>query len=79
MSGLIDPADDGVEITPSDTVDLERVTRGLYVGTIGDVKVTMASGNTVTWVALAAGVIHPLQVRRVFATGTDATDIVAAY
>ena len=30
-------------------------------------------------VALAAGVIHPLQVVRVYASGTTATDIVGLY
>lgn len=79
MSGLIDPADDGVEITPSDTVDLTTVTRGLYVGVIGDVRVAMASGSVITFVGMAAGIVHPFRVRRVYATGTDATDIVGVY
>ena len=79
MTGLIDPADAGFEITPSDTVDLERNTRGLYVGGIGDVTVDMAGGGTITFVALSSGVIHPLQVKRVYATGTDASDIIGVY
>jgi hypothetical protein len=76
MSGLIDPGDDGFDITPSDTEDLAVPTRGLYVGTTGDIKVDMLSGTTLTWVGLVAGIIHPLQVRKVYATGTDATDII---
>lgn len=76
MSGLIDPGDDGFDITPSDTEDLAVPTRGLYVGAVGDVKVDMLSGTTLTFVALAAGIIHPFRVRRVYATGTDATDII---
>ena len=79
MSGLIDPASAGFEITPSDSANLERNTRGLYVGVIGDVTVDMASGNTITFVALAAGIVHPLQVKRVYASGTDATDIIGVY
>ena len=75
MSGLIDPADGAFAITPSDTEDLEQVTRGLYVGVSGDVKVDMANGDAVTFVSLAAGVIHPLRVRRVYSTGTAATSI----
>ena len=79
MSGLIDPADAGFEITPSDSADLEQTTRGLYVGIIGDVTVVMAAGMTLTFVELAAGIIHPLKVKKVFATGTDAADIVGVY
>lgn len=79
MSGLIDPADAGFEITPSDTEDLEEVTRGLFVGGIGDVKVDMAGVGTITFVGLAAGIVHPFQVKRVYATDTDATDIVGVY
>ena len=76
MSGLIDPADDGFAITPSDTEDLEVPTRYLYVGVAGNVKVDMLSGTTITWVTLAAGVLHQLQVRKVYSTGTAATSII---
>jgi len=79
MSSLIDPGDDGTEITPSDTEDLAVVTRGLFVGAIGDVKVDMASGSTITFVSVVPGIVHPLRVRRVYATGTDATDIVGVW
>jgi len=79
MSGLIDPSDYAVAVTPSDSADLAKVSRGLYVGASGDVKVDLASGETVTFVALAAGIVHPLQVRRVYSTDTTATDIVAVY
>ena len=73
---VIDPGDDGFVITPSDTEDLDIPTRGLYVGVVGDVKVDMISGSTLTFVSMVAGIVHPLQVRRVYSTGTDATDIV---
>ena len=76
MSGLIDPADDGFVITPSDTEDLAVPTRGLYVGGSGDVKVDMLTGTTLTWISLTAGIIHPIQVRRVYSTSTDATNII---
>lgn len=62
-------------ITPDDNTDLSILARGIYVGTSGDVKVTMADGTTVTFGALAAGVVHPLAVKRVWSTGTDATGI----
>lgn len=79
-SDLTNPALKAFEITPSDSADLPSITRGLYVGVSGDVKVTMAgNGGTVVFVGLAAGMIHPLRVQRVFANGTDATNIVGVY
>lgn len=69
-----------VAVTPSDTVDLVGGnTFGLYVGATGDVKAVLPDGVAVTFVDLAAGVVHPLCVKRVFATGTAATSIVACY
>jgi len=76
---MIDPIEGAFDITPDDDVDLERQTRGIYVGTSGDLTVTTVSGTTVTFVALSAGQIHPIRVLRVFATGTDAEDIVGVY
>ena len=79
MSGLIDPSEAGFEVTPGDDNDQAVVGRGLYVGVSGDVKVDMFNGDTITFVNLAAGTIHPIRVRRVYATGTEATDIVIVY
>jgi hypothetical protein len=66
-------------ITPNDTTDLARVTRGIYVATTGALKVDMADSSTVTFTGLAAGVIHPIAAKRVYATGTGATGIVGVY
>ena len=76
---MIDPIESGFEITPSNTEDLERVTRGIYVGVSGDLKVDLASGDTITFVGINGGQIHPIRVRRVYATGTDATDLIGVY
>lgn len=65
-------------ITPNNTSDI-RVTRGLYVGVAGDVKVDMADSSTVTFTGLASGMVHPLAVKRVYATGTTATGIIGVY
>jgi hypothetical protein len=75
------PARNAAAITPSDTVDLTSPTRGLYVGVSGDVVAIMADDGTtsVTFTGLAAGVVHPLRVKRVKSTGTTATNIVALY
>lgn len=74
------PAIHAVAITPSDATDLTNGTRGLYVGVTGNVKVDMLGGDTaITFVGLAAGVVHPLRVSRVYSTGTTATSIVGVY
>jgi hypothetical protein len=72
----VQSASSAFDITPADGADLAFVTRGLYVGVGGDVKVVMAGGETVTFKNLVAGVVHPLQVSKVFATLTTATQII---
>lgn len=64
-------------VTPSDATILP-VTRAIYVGGAGNLAVTMAEdGNAVTFVGVLAGMVYPLQVTQVLATGTTATNIVA--
>lgn len=75
-------------VTPSNTVDIPSVSTQdgsgnngcvLYVGGDGDVRVTTAGGDTVTFVGLTAGSFVPVQVLRVWVTGTTATDILALW
>ena len=72
------PASGAADVTPNDSSNIPP-TRGLYAGTTGTLKVDLINGDTVTFTAIAAGVVHPLQVVRVYATGTDADNIVALY
>ena len=65
-------------VTKSDTADIFH-TRALYIGGIGDVKVTMVSGDVVTFSSAQTGSILPIQVTRVWSTGTGATNILALY
>jgi threonine dehydrogenase-like Zn-dependent dehydrogenase len=69
------PATDLLPITPDDAADLAAVTLGLNVATPGAVRVTTKGGTTAS-VTLVPGVILPLRVTRVWATGTTATGIV---
>lgn len=73
-----DSAQSGNSITPNDAT-VFSATKGIYVGVGGDVKVTMKGGSTITFVGLAPGVIHPISVTKVFATGTTALNIVGVY
>ena len=67
----------GVAVTPSDS-DTLPATRALLVGVGGTVTVDFAKQGTNLPLILAAG-IHAIQVTRVYATGTTATDMVALY
>lgn len=69
---------DGVAITPSDTVDLARVTDAVWVGGAGIVVAVWPSGKTVN-VTCVAGQLLPIRVKRVNATATTATLLVALY
>jgi len=72
------PAGKAVVVSPSDTTEL-GITRGLYVGTTGDLVVTMAEqGSSITFANVPSGSFLPLQVRLVMAA-TSASDIVALY
>lgn len=77
-SGLESPGYFAAEITPNDSIDLPTTSRALYVGTGGDISLTMAGGHTVTLRNVAGGFV-PLRVSRIHATGTTATDIVAVW
>lgn len=64
-------------ITPNDGADLDLITRALYVGGAGDVSVILRDDSgAVTLVAVPAGSLLPIRVKRVRATGTTATSIV---
>ena len=74
-TSLDSPARSAFEVTPDNDEDMPSITRGLYIGTQGDVRVQMWSGDVVTF-SDVVGVL-PVCVRRVYATGTEASAIVA--
>jgi hypothetical protein len=76
---LDSPAQDGFAIAPSDGNDLAMVTRAIFVGSGGALKVTMLAGSTLTLDPVPAGMLLPLRVRRVHATGTTATALVGLF
>ena len=51
----------------------------LYVGNLGDVKVKTSGGDIVTFQNLSNGQFVPVQVSKVFATGTTATGLIALW
>jgi hypothetical protein len=74
--GLTAPLSDGFDIMPDDTEELSEVTRAIYVGQGGDVAIELAGGGSVVLKGLKPGIIYPLRLARVLATGTTASDLV---
>ena len=72
-----DPATNGVLITPSDSTDLVTVSRAVYVGTTGNMKVTMQDSGTVLFTGIPAGTTLPIRVSRIWSTTTTASTIIA--
>jgi hypothetical protein len=75
-------------ITPSDTTDLTlsggtivpyETGACIFIGTGGNLKVTMLGGQTVTYLNLSSGSFLPIQVKRVWATGTTATNLLSLF
>jgi hypothetical protein len=73
-------------ITPSDTVDLARYTQtkqltdGIYIGGgAGVLVLVLADNTTCTLSGVITGQIYPIAVRRINATNTTATNLVAVY
>lgn len=77
--GTTGPADYAAAVTPSDAVDLTKFARSLYIGTGGDLTVLMPDGASVLFKAVIGGTILPVRIRRVLATGTTASNLVALY
>lgn len=80
---MYDPGYKAAEaVTPSNSANISSngtPVDAFTVGAAGDVKVTMENGQTVTFKGLVSGVIYPIRAKKIFATGTTATDIVALY
>lgn len=66
-------------VTKSDTVDLPKVSKALWIGGAGNVNVILADGATVLLSGIPAGTLLPLQASRVLSTDTTATLIVALF
>ncbi len=72
---LLGPLIRGAAVTPSDSATMQ-LTRQLFFGGAGNVKVTWADGTASTH-AVTAGSVRNWSVRMVWATGTTATAIEA--
>ena len=66
-------------VTKSDSEELTYVSRGLYIGTGGTLKVTFEDGSVGEFTGILGGTVYPFAVRKVWATGTGSSGIVALY
>lgn len=73
-------------VTTSDTVNIPFIGGGdtswpcvLYIGTGGNIRVMTAGGDDVLFSNVLGGTFLPIQVTRVFATNTTASNIVALW
>jgi hypothetical protein len=76
-----EPARNAAAVTPNDSTDLTNSSRNIYVGTSGNLTVTMldmADGTSVTLPNAPVG-YHPLEVKRIWSTGTTASNIVVIW
>ena len=72
-----------IDVTPNDSTNVTGADANnpaaLYVGTGGDVEVITLNGDTVVFNNVPTGTFMPIQVTRVKAANTTATDIVALF
>lgn len=76
---LVSPPENAAQVAPDDASDISYVTRALYVGQGGDLRVTMLGGETVTFANVPPGTLMPLRVTRILATGTTAAMILGLW
>ncbi len=78
-------ANRAVSVTPSNTANISDSTEAsksgvvLYVGTKGNLKVLTVGGDEVTFTNIQDGSFIPVQVLRVYSTGTTASNIIALW
>ena len=70
------PASSAFVITPHATNDLREVTRGIYVGTGGNVNLVTYRDETVAFASVPSGTILPVRAKKVLVSGTTASNLV---
>ena len=74
---LIAPARHAFSIVPNDSADLGAVTKAIYIGTGGSVKLrAIGSDSDVTFLNVQSGAILDVRCKAIRASGTSAQNIV---
>lgn len=66
-------------VTPADSDLTRQPTIGVWVGGAGNLRVTTFAGEDVVIPSVPAGTLIPIKVKRIWATNTTATLIMALY
>lgn len=74
----IEPYNSWVAVTPSDSVDLPRLTDAVYAGSNGVIAAVEQDGTVVNF-HCATGHVIPIAAKRINNTNTTANHIVALY
>ncbi len=77
---FVGPADNLAVVTPSNTEELPSVTREIRIGGAGTLRVTTYEDQVVT-IPQSVVALGPIsaRVKKIWATGTTATDIVVLW
>lgn len=67
-----------VALTLNDTTVIET-TRAVFVGVGGDLKVTMADGQSVVFKNVPGGTVLPIQITVAWASSTGASSVLGLY
>ena len=67
--------EDAASVTPHDST-VQPKFKALYIGTSGDLKVTTASGNAVTFKTVPVGFFPLANAKLIWSTGTTAAEII---
>jgi hypothetical protein len=79
MKPVAGPATRAADVTLNDTTQLAPPANALFVGTGGNLKVTLADGATVTFKNVPSGTVLPVSALVVWAAGTTAADVIALF
>ncbi len=74
-----DPAMGGIAINYSggdQVLALPTIARGLYISGAGALVVVMANGDAVTFSGLLAGIVYPIAVKQITASGSSAAGVI---
>lgn len=78
-SDISQPPSYAAAVTPDDANEMAAISRAIYVGSGGSLKVRMAGGMDITFIGVQSGTLLPVRAVQVYQTGTTATAIVSLY
>lgn len=73
------PAVSWAAVTPSDSANMPAGCRSIYVGGAGNIVAVGWDNTVATFTAVPVGTVLPIQAKRINATNTTATLMIAMY